>query len=84
MFGNINNPDSVSRNTCIDWTNLQFDLNKTQTNDVLLLINPDSRLLNLDIDDNYELWELNRQDCVERIDFHVLSLKQEEEWKSDI
>ena len=77
MFGKISEEDSVIRNICIDWTNLQFALNRVKTSDVLLLINPKSKLLKLKIADNYESLKLSRQDCVERIDFHTLSLKTE-------
>lgn len=77
MFEKISEEDSVTRNICIDWTNLQFVLNRVKTNDVLLLINPKSKLLKLDIASNYESLKLCRQDCVERIDFHALSLNQE-------
>ena len=77
MFEKISEEDSVTRNICIDWTNLQFSFNKVKTSDVLLLINPKSDLLKLKIADNYECLRLSRQDCVERIDFHVLSLKTE-------
>lgn len=78
MFEKISEEDSVTRNICIDWTNLQFYLNRTKTNDVLLLINPKSKLLNVKVADNYESLKLSRQDCVERIDFHTLSLKEVE------
>ena len=77
MFGKLSEEDSVIRNICIDWTNLQFALNRVKTSDVLLLINPKSKLLKLKIADNYESLKLSRQDCVERIDFHTLSLKTE-------
>lgn len=77
MFEKISEEDSVTRNICIDWTNLQFALNRVKTSDVLLLINPKSKLLKLKIADNYESLKLSRQDCVERIDFHTLSLKTE-------
>lgn len=77
MFEKISEEDSVTRNICIDWTNLQFALNRMKTSDVLLLINPKSKLLKLKIADNYETLKLSRQDCVERIDFHTLSLKAE-------
>lgn len=78
MFEKINEEDSVNRNICIDWTNLQFRLNISKTGSVLLLINPKSKLLKLDIADNYKSLKLSRQDCVERIDFHTLSLKKED------
>lgn len=78
MFEKINEEDSVNRNICIDWTNLQFKLNISKTGSVLLLINPKSKLLKLDIADNYKSLKLSRQDCVERIDFHTLSLKKED------
>lgn len=80
MFKKISEEDSVNRNICIGWTNLQFSLRKAKTSDVLLLINPESKLLNLEIAGNYDslkLLKLSRQDCVERIDFHTLSLKEE-------
>ena len=76
MFEKISEEDSVTRNICIDWTNLQFALNKVKTSDVLLLINPKSKLLKLKSANNYESLKLSRQDCVERIDFHTLSLKE--------
>ena len=75
MFEKINEEDSVRRNICIAWTNLQFAIDMVKTSDVLLLINPKSKLLKLKIADNYESLKLSRQDCVERIDFHTLSLK---------
>lgn len=77
MFEKINEEDSVNRNICIDWTNLQFKLNISKTGSVLLLINPKSKLLKLDIAENFKSLKLSRQDCVERIDFHTLSLKKE-------
>ena len=77
MFEKISAEDSVTRNICIDWTNLQFKLNRVKTGDVLLLINPESKLLKLEIAGQYESLKLSRQDCVERIDFHTLSLKPE-------
>ena len=77
MFEKINEESSVNRNICIDWTNLQFKLNISKTGSVLLLINPKSKLLKLDIAENFKSLKLNRQDCVERIDFHTLSLKKE-------
>lgn len=77
MFEKISEEDSVTRNICMDWTSLQFSLNKIKTGNVLLLINPKSKLLKLKIADNYEALKLSRQDCVERIDFHALSLKAE-------
>lgn len=77
MFEKISEEDSVTRNICMDWTSLQFSLNKIKTGNVLLLINPKSKLLKLKIADNYEVLKLSRQDCVERIDFHALSLKAE-------
>lgn len=55
--------------------NLQFKLEKMETGDVLILIHPNSKLLRLA--DNYKPLESSRQDCVERIDFHTLSLKPE-------
>lgn len=75
MLENICNPDTVNNNICINWTNLQFDLKREQTGSVFLLINPRSKLIGLDIANNYQLWRLSRQDCVERIDFRILSLK---------
>lgn len=77
MFEKINEEDSVNINICIDWTNLQFKLNISKTGSVLLLINPKSKLLKLDIAENFKSLKLSRQDCVERIDFHTLSLKKE-------
>lgn len=77
MFEKINEEDSVNRNICIDWTNLQFKLKISKTGSVLLLINPKSKLLKLDIAENFKSLKLSRQDCVERIDFHTLSLKKE-------
>lgn len=77
MFEKINEEYSVNRNICIDWTNLQFKLNISKTGSVLLLINPKSKLLKLDIAENFKSLKLSRQDCVERIDFHTLSLKKE-------
>lgn len=77
MFEEISEEDSVTRNICIDWTNLQFKLERVKTGDVLLLIHPSSKLFNLNLADNYESLKLSRQDCVERIDFHTLSLKPE-------
>lgn len=74
MLENICNPGIVNNNICINWTNLQFDLRREQTGSVLLLINPESKLIGLDIANNYQLWKLSRQDCVERIDFRILSL----------
>lgn len=79
MFQQISEDEVIELNTCIDWNKLQFKLNRTKTSDVLLLISPDSKLLGLDIADNYEALKLGRQECVERIDFHVLSLKPEVE-----
>lgn len=77
MFKKISEEDSVTRNICIDWTNLQFELNRMKTGDVLLLIHPNSKLFDLGLADNYESLKLSRQDCVERIDFHTLSLQAE-------
>lgn len=60
MFEKISEEDSVTRNICIDWTNLQFALNRVKTSDVLLLINPKSKLLKLKITKNmnskYNIW----------------------------
>lgn len=75
MFEKISEEDSVARNVCIYWMNLQFSLDRVKTSDVLLLINSKSKLLKLDIASNYESLKSSRQDCVERIDFHTLSLK---------
>ena len=75
IFERISNEDNIERNICIDWSDLQFYLNKVKTSNVLLLINPNSKLLNLNITGNYESLKLGRQDCVERIDFHALSLR---------
>ncbi len=79
MFERISEEDSVARNICIDWTNLGFHLNRVRTGEVLLLIHPESKLLTVEIADNYEVLSLNRQDCVERIDFHTLGLRPEVE-----
>ncbi len=78
MFEKISEEENINRNICCNMKNLQFSLNLSHTNEVILLINPNSRLLELEITDNYETLKLNRQDCVERIDFHVLSFKEED------
>ena len=78
MFEEIGNQEIVDQNMCIYWANFQFDLNRIQTGNAILLINTNSSLLKLNIPENYDLWKLSRQDCVERIDFHILLLNNEE------
>lgn len=78
MFEEIGNQEIVDQNMCIYWANFQSHLNKVQNANAILLINPNSSLLKLNIPKNYNLWKLSRQDCVERIDFHILSLNNKE------
>ena len=78
VFEEIGNQEIVDQNMCIYWANFQPHLNKVQNANAILLINPNSSLLNLNIPGNYNLWRLSRQDCVERIDFHILSLNNKE------
>lgn len=78
MFEKIGNQEIVDQNMCIYWANFQSHLNKVQNANAILLINPNSSLLKLNIPKNYNLWRLSRQDCVERIDFHILSLNNKE------
>lgn len=78
MFRKISEEDKVEKNICIDMTNLQFSMNLLKTNKVILLINPESELLKVEVKDKYDILKLSRQDCIERIDFHTLSWKEGE------
>ena len=78
MFRKISEEDKVEKNICIDMTNLQFSMNLFKTNKVILLINPESELLKVEVKDKYDILKLSRQDCIERIDFHTLSWKEGE------
>lgn len=79
MFQAIDNKNNIKNNFCFNLKNLQFHIDMQITNGVVLLINPNSELLNLQITGNYEKLELDRLDCVERIDFGILKLKKQED-----
>lgn len=79
MFEAINQEDNVKNNICFNAKDLQYIVEIIKTNDVILLLNPQSNLINHKITENYHKMELSRQDCVERIDFHTLIYKGGEE-----
>lgn len=76
MFQRISQDDEINT-VCLDLTNLQSSIKTLRTNVVVLLINPKSKLMRVNMNDNYEILKLNKQDCIERIDFHIVSLIQE-------
>ena len=76
MFEMISKQETVEKNICINWQKLQFSVDLRTTNEAVLLINPESQILKKGIGEKYDTLRLSRQDCVERIDFHILSLKE--------
>lgn len=76
MFEAIDSQTKINNNICFNNSNLQLDITKTR--DVVLLLNPESNLKRHNITNNYHLFELTKQDCVERIDFHILEYRGNE------
>lgn len=76
-FEQISLESNVQDNVCFPPEILQLEIARNRTNDVILLINPESSLLDYRNTDNYHKWTLSRQDCIERIDFHTLEYKGE-------
>lgn len=79
MFKEIDKDDNVENNFCFNLPDLQSQIKMQRAKEVVLLINPESELLKVNTkneDKNYEKLELNRLDCVERIDFATLELKK--------
>ena len=76
MFEEISQEKNIFNNICFNTANVQLEVDVIKSNDVILLLPPNSKLSEHKIATNYQKLYLSRQDFIERIDFYVLKYKE--------